>query len=150
MPSGSPQSTLSPGWDSCEAAGEVARPRLSEQLYGLSRSRGTGEALYGAPGRRSPIPVPEKAHNCDGRFNYLHHQHSLFHQHLVANQVRTDLEKLNHCRSRLLGRCKSSFQLQTVLHAKLFSNLGPILRVTFQEIFGNERKKVSGNILTYF
>ncbi|XP_031397999.1 uncharacterized protein LOC116208608 [Punica granatum] len=86
--SGSPQSTLCPGWDMlCEAAGEVARLRLSEQLYALSRSRAGGEGLYGAAGRRSPVPVPLKTHVTDGGLNYSHHHHSLSHQQLVANQI---------------------------------------------------------------
>ncbi|KAK4783593.1 hypothetical protein SAY86_007967 [Trapa natans] len=80
---GSPQSTLCRGWDLREATDEVARFKLREHLYSRSGIRGNGgEALYGAPGRLSPIPVPEKLQKeCDGRFNHL------LHQHLVANQI---------------------------------------------------------------
>lgn len=88
MLSGSPQSTLCPRWDMlCEAAGEVARFGLSEQLYSLGRSRGGVEALHSVHGRRSPTPVPMKTQSSDGGFNYSHYQNSLTYQQLVANQV---------------------------------------------------------------
>lgn len=111
----SPQSTLCPRWDKLyEAAGEVARLRLSEQLYGLRRSRGGGEALHGAPGRRFPVLVPEKINSSGGGCNYSNYQHSPSYQQLVANQVSLVLGDVDHRDFNLLGGCESSFPLLTV------------------------------------
>ncbi|KAK4775940.1 hypothetical protein SAY87_023901 [Trapa incisa] len=86
--SGSPQSTLCPRWDMLgEAAVEVARFKLSEQLHGLIRSRDGGEALYGAHVRHSPVPVRLKSQSSEGGFYPSHRQNPLTYQQLVTNQI---------------------------------------------------------------